>query len=763
MNKPNLRLHPGVLQVPLAIAASLGGGFLLSRGTVSGVASPLAAAVAGVVPPVYAMCILLGALICYAAMGAPAGMHFLLASLLLVTCFRILFRERFKPHMIAFMTAFCGILGGLVLDVVIYGNAGRLPLYGFEAVLIGIASYFIADAADCLRKDRRIILHAGKTFTFALCYLLCVTAVCGLDTPFCNVGRIVGTTLTLLFAKQFRHTGGTLMGALTACGMTLCSVPIGTPMLFLPVTAMMTGFCSQLHNALLIPVFFLLQALSCAVLDSSRELVRVLVELCLACALFAMLSGVDLHRFLSVETPAAAPDHRQAKRLAAALHSLCEETDEVMHRLTIVPPEDGVMQVRAKLCIGCKNQSFCWAQRASQTSGAIRELIRTHHRGLVPEALDGCIRRTSLLEICASQGVRNALSQMQRVHMLQSRQVTLEHLRILEDVTAGLCQKPDRTALSAQTEALRRLLQQCAAKAEDAQVYRLKTGRFAAEILTRQADFPAASIRTLLSQELRETLDITELPGGGQGTRICLYQAPPYKLVWSVQSENAPDYERCGDHFDAFTDGIGDTFLVLSDGMGSGSAASLASRIAVRTFRRMVESGMSVPTAIRLVNSMLLTETSTENFATLDVLHFHADCGELSLYKSGAAATLFCHAGRVQRISSMSFPIGIVTDAMPSQRRTTAFAGDAVVMLSDGIGEAEYPFISSLLREGADPERITQEACRKAAVFQGGQSRDDVTVIAARVVSCLQTVSTKNDIASVGHCVKNTPLSTSKL
>lgn len=757
MKKPKPHLRPEMLQAPLGFAASVSGGFLLSLGTVSGAVSPLAAALAGIVPPLYSISILLGALLCYGVTGAPPEMHFLLTVLVLVTSFRILFRELNRPHLLALVTASCGILGGFVLDLVFDAGAGHLPLYIFESLLTGIASYFLADAGAALRENRRIVLHAGKTFTFALCYLLCVTAICGIDTPFCNIGRIAGMSLTLLFAKQMRHTGGTLLGALTACGVTLCSVPLGTPVLFLPVTAMMAGFCASLPNPLYIPLFFVLQALSSAVLDSSVGLIKVLVELAFSCGIFALISQIDLHRFLVTDAmQGAAPRLHHERYLGDALHGLRDETAAVMHRLTAPPPEDAVVQVRRRLCTGCKNHSYCWVQRAGQTVPAVRELLHTHRRGIVPEAIDGCIRRTTLLEVCAEQAGRSALSQMERVHLLQSRNVTLEHLQILGEITDSLAAMKEPRCLLPQTEALRRILRQCACEG-DVQVYKLRTGRFAAEILTRQAEFPTASVRKLLAKYLAVPLDAAEIPCEDGAVRVCLYQSPAYQLDWSMQSRNAPEYERCGDHCDAFTDCIGDQYLVLSDGMGSGSTASLASRIAVRTFRRMVLGGMAAATAIRLVNSMLMTETATENFATLDVLQFHADSGELTLYKSGAAATLFCHAGKVQRISSMSFPVGIVTDALPSRRHMSAYEGDTVVMLSDGIGEAEYPYISQLLRAGTTPVDLVQSAAGESGVFHAGVSRDDVTVIAARVVSRFQAQLTKNSKEETVTCGRNTP------
>ena len=238
-----LRSEPVLIVLRTLIAA--GGGFLLSVGKICGVVSPLAAALAGVCPPLYAFAILFGSLAAYMLNGAPPEMQFLLCCLTVIVCSRILFHDTQKPHVLSVMTVFCCMIAGVVLDLV-FTQGKHLPLYILESLLTGIAAYFIGDAAKSLRERRRIPMHAGRSFTFAICYLLCITALCGVDTPFCNLGRAVGTAAALLCARQLRQHGGTLCGALTACGVTLCSVKLGMPVLFLPVTAMLMGYLSGL-------------------------------------------------------------------------------------------------------------------------------------------------------------------------------------------------------------------------------------------------------------------------------------------------------------------------------------------------------------------------------------------------------------------------------------------------------------------------------------------------------------------------------------
>lgn len=737
-------LQKEAVRVPLGCAAAVGGGFLLSMGTVSGAASPLAAAVAGVCSPLYAFGVLFGGLLAYAAYGAPEGMQFLISCLIAVACLRMLFRDRLTPHISAVMTAFGCVAAGFAADLIFHSGRGRLPLYIMAALMTGMAAYFFADATECIRKQKRIALHPAKSFTFAICYLLLITALCGLQISFCNVGRVIGTAATLLCARQLRQNGGTLCGALTACGITLCSVKLGMPMLFLPVTAMLMGFLTKLPNALFIPVFFCIQSLSSAVFDSSMGLAAVLLELILACTVYALCGHIELGRFVITEPKSGASTVQQERFLGEALHELVEEATAVMHRLTIPPPENAAMQLRSKVCTDCKNCTYCWKQRAELTHSAFLQLLHAPQQKPLPEALDSCIRMVRLTEQAAVCARSSALMHMQRVHMLQNRALTLEYLQLLENVITDGARRRSDVCCAAETTALKSILHRCACHDAEGSVHRLRSGRYTAEIYTHREDFPLSPVLELLSERLGVKLKSMRIRQQNSGCRICLFEEPPYYLEYDIHSVNAPEQERCGDHADAFTDGKGNQYLVLSDGMGSGSTASLASRIAVRTLRRMVCSEMPPETAIRMVNTLLLSETNTENFATLDVLILDADSGELTLFKSGAAATLFCRRGLVQRVTSRSFPVGIVPDALPSCRRMTAFANDSVVMLSDGIGEAEYPFIRQLLGQGIALSEITRTVCEKADIFLGGAARDDMTVIAARICCRIPADVTKN-------------------
>ncbi len=735
-NIKQLFSHEAV-RLPLEGLGAFAAGYLLSVGTICGVVSPLAAALAGICTPLYAFFILGGSLLAYIVHGAPSEMTFLIACLVSVTCMRILFYEACRPHVLAILTVISCSAAGVVNDLVFSAEGGLMPLYLLSAMLTGLAAFFLADAWEAYTSNRRILLDTGKSFTFAIAYLLGITALCGLDLQFCNPGRIAGLLITLLAARQFRHNGGTLLGALTACATVLCDVSLGMPLLFLPVTAMLAGFLSHLPNAVFIPVFFLMQALGSIVLDSSMELAKVLAELLISCFLYALCSRAPLYRILTFHSEKSANGqcvmHRE-QFLSHSIGDLREEAAEIMLRLRPEKQMNAVELVRERLCTGCKNEGFCWKERSEMTEAAFRQLLHFPSANPGPEAMAGCIRRGTMAE-CFRECSRDlALEQSRCVHLSQSRSVMLEYFHLMEEMTIDSARQREVQLCMQETEGLAEILRRCKCEFRSCFVHRLKSGRYAAEIYTTTPLAAEGALLPFLQELLHTEMCAGITHRNADAMRYCFYQKPSYTLEYSIRSIHAPGYSRCGDTADAFTDAEGNQYLLLSDGMGSGSAASLVSKLAVRAFTRLVCSGMPSGTAIRFVNAMLLSETNNEDFATLDVLCLNADTGELHLYKSGASSTLFRHSGQVMKISSPSFPIGIVPQAEPFCKTLSAFADDRIVMLSDGIHEAEFPFVKELMLRSVPLGEMITQICEKAGIFNAGKADDDITVIAAKVL-----------------------------
>ncbi|MCC8097261.1 MAG: SpoIIE family protein phosphatase, partial [Eubacterium sp.] len=94
----------------------------------------------------------------------------------------------------------------------------------------------------------------------------------------------------------------------------------------------------------------------------------------------------------------------------------------------------------------------------------------------------------------------------------------------------------------------------------------------------------------------------------------------------------------------------GTYLLALSDGMGSGRAASEESAASLDLFREFISSGFSKEASIRLINTCLEINTSEESFATLDACIINLYSGDTSIIKTAACPTDILRNGRVKEI-----------------------------------------------------------------------------------------------------------------
>ncbi len=169
----------------------------------------------------------------------------------------------------------------------------------------------------------------------------------------------------------------------------------------------------------------------------------------------------------------------------------------------------------------------------------------------------------------------------------------------------------------------------------------------------------------------------------------------------SIGYAAAAAQEICGDT--AISCGLpdGSLALILSDGMGRGIRAAADSRRLARRMRKNLKDGMRPAAAIKEANRFMLKsarggstqrmqETSEqESFATLDLLIIDRNDGKAKFYKMGAATSFLIRNGEVREFERAALPIGIIPGLRTGQIAYRLREGDTLVMVSDGIIEAD--------------------------------------------------------------------------
>ncbi len=157
--------------------------------------------------------------------------------------------------------------------------------------------------------------------------------------------------------------------------------------------------------------------------------------------------------------------------------------------------------------------------------------------------------------------------------------------------------------------------------------------------------------------------------------------------------------EFCGDSLGMLTSAdSAHAAAFICDGMGSGREAAEVSGICALFLQKLLALGTDVngvhaaidmtSAFLRRRNHALCSEcSSTVDICTLDLRDSRA-----SFYKCGAAQTYIFRDGSPSRLRSCTLPIGIMDKADIGYIDMELLAGDTIVMVSDGVGEANAQF-----------------------------------------------------------------------
>jgi serine phosphatase RsbU (regulator of sigma subunit) len=142
-----------------------------------------------------------------------------------------------------------------------------------------------------------------------------------------------------------------------------------------------------------------------------------------------------------------------------------------------------------------------------------------------------------------------------------------------------------------------------------------------------------------------------------------------------------------GDFFDAVNteDGLA---VVLADVAGKGvSAALLASTLQGMIYSQLV-ARMPLNEIVSSANRFLTSKRIGEKYATLVIARLRRD-GELEYVNCGHVPPLLVCGGEVIRPSHGNLPVGLLPDAVYESDRYSLHSGDRLVLVTDGVTEAE--------------------------------------------------------------------------
>ncbi len=157
----------------------------------------------------------------------------------------------------------------------------------------------------------------------------------------------------------------------------------------------------------------------------------------------------------------------------------------------------------------------------------------------------------------------------------------------------------------------------------------------------------------------------------------------------TIQARNLACKEVGGDFFDVIPTSEG-VAVVVTDVCGKGISAALLASI----LQGMVYSQLSVqiPLAeiVTSANRFLCQKALGEKYATMVIAHLRAN-GDMELVNCGHVPPLLVSNGTVTPIEESNLPVGLIPLAQYASSRRTLRSGDRVILVTDGVTEAENP------------------------------------------------------------------------
>ena len=189
----------------------------------------------------------------------------------------------------------------------------------------------------------------------------------------------------------------------------------------------------------------------------------------------------------------------------------------------------------------------------------------------------------------------------------------------------------------------------------------------------------------------------------------------------------------CGDEAACFA--VGDkTYLLLSDGMGSGDDAHHEAAMTVRLLRQFLTAGVDPTPALKTLNTALMLRCQGgAGFTTIDLACMDGASGVVTLYKYGAAPSYLKKNGAVTRLEGDALPAGLESARRdPQPQRLTLSSGHWLVLASDGVTGEGDEWLQNLLAgwDGTSPRELAALILREAETRRRGD--DDCAVLVLR-------------------------------
>lgn len=432
-------------------------------------------------------------------------------------------------------------------------------------------------------------------------------------------------------------------------------------------------------------------------------------------------------------------------------------TKEHIKRLdTSMETDYFLSNVTEKMCQHCFKKKHCWQNNFDETYTLLEkvqfELIHVDsiERSTYMQLKKHCVKPDQLLDVMTDEMMILKMNKQLKEQMIESKKIVAEQLQGVSDVMDHFAKEimKERKRHERQEIQIIRSLKRMNISIEKVDIYNLEKGNVDIEVqavFAKYRDEGEKLIAPILSDILEETIvvknvDTTEMPH--TPTIITFQSAKLFEIETGVAIAAKGGGLISGDSYAVTEIGSGKYVLAISDGMGNGARAREESMETIRLLRKMLQSGISEPVAIRSINSVLSLRTTDEMYATLDLAVVNLHNARVRFLKIGSAPSFIKRGNEIIQLEANNIPIGIIDFVTLDIVQDQLQHGDLLIMMSDGIydGPKYIKNIDVWLKrkisdiETNEPQEIADLLLEEVIRTNDGMIRDDMTIVIAKMV-----------------------------
>lgn len=738
-------------------------GFLFGGISFAGGLSPFATGFVGAVMVKYLLSSAVGAATGYSVFFGLSGALRFVGAICFIALVRLGFSERIPKKYAMLSSAVLAFFSTFVSSLTVFAVAGQdntFPVMCLcESAISSAFALFTVKVSEIAAFKRKGAFFApsdtAATVFFGCVFLLSLSrfSISGF-----SFARLFAYFLIMLFALCGKEAASSIAGV--CCALTLgISETHPHLMLCFILTGLMTGLTGIYGKLPVVLSLLFCEILSLILTGNSETAIVSVLEAAVSGIIFFLIPKRLLYSAVRAVTPMSrdAFSEERGRNLNFTLVRRAKAVRDITHSINAVsnllhknmkPSAQGLyVYVREEVCDKCTKCDFCWNKCKELTEKAFKDansvLVRQGH--IIAEDLPERLALVCRLPDKITEGFncsmyRYEASLISKNEIFEAKKAAVMQFSclasLLDETAEGVLSSPESDPVLA--AALMPFFSEKGFAVLGINAFRTEYEKSILQVYCSKV--PVIADMPSLLDEIYELTGISyEKPVTDEysenGSVLSFCEQRKFYVEYYAASHTGAGESFSGDTAECFYDGTGRFFAVLSDGMGTGSAAAIDSVMTCSIMSRLMRAGFTVDSAFDTVNCSLLVRGAEESLSTLDIFALDLETASASFYKAGASASVIYKDNRTVIMEKSSLPLGILKEATFKKSEVGLSDGDLVFLMSDGASVIPNLTFKEIINKHSrcDAKTLSEMIVDTALELSPSGKHDDITVICVKI------------------------------